>query len=78
MEGSTDQHGHAVDTMWVRMLTLAHVLLGLVTELDGLVDTGRSAGRDLGAEEALRGVEVDLDGGVACDRQSRGSEARWV
>jgi hypothetical protein len=78
IEGSNDQHSHAADTMRVRMLTLAHVLLGLVTELDGLVDTGRSAGRDLGAEEALLGVEVDLDGGVACDRQSRGSKTGWV
>ena len=33
-------------------LTLADVVLAAVTELDGLVDTGGSSGRNLGTEES--------------------------
>jgi hypothetical protein len=38
--------------------------LVIVTQLDGLVDTGGSSRGNLGSESTLFGVDVDLDGGV--------------
>lgn len=45
--------------------TLADVgRLVAISQLDGLVDTGRGTRGDLAAESALFGVDVNLDGGV--------------
>lgn len=47
------------------VLTFADVVrLDAVTEFDGLVDAGGGTGGDGGAEDALAGGDLDLDGGV--------------
>ena len=50
--------------------------LGLVAiaELDGLVDAGGGAGRGHGAEHALVGVDVRLDGGVTAGVENLASD----
>lgn len=45
--------------------TLSEVSLSSITKFMGLVDSGRSTGRDTGGESSRRSGDIDLDGGVS-------------
>lgn len=50
--------------------------LVIISQLDGLVDTGGSTRRDLGSKSTLFGVDVDLDGGVTSRVEDLAKEGR--